>query len=197
LKELKLVSAIPPSVNHYLGYRSVKRGGKHVAMSYKTSEASDYRKNFADYVSEEVERQGWDLEPNSTQHFYVDTVFYFNRIDMDCNNYFKVMLDAITDTQKIWLDDNVVCERVQRIYYDSANPHVELTIHPVEYIGVFDNASQLEEFESNCVGCTRYMSGKCSISKKAKEGRIQSEITNCVCSAFRRRRDVKTNVDRQ
>lgn len=156
-------------------------------MSYKTSEASDYRKNFADYVSEEVERQGWDLEPNSTQHFYVDTVFYFNRIDMDCNNYFKVMLDAITDTQKIWLDDNVVCERVQRIYYDSANPHVELTIHPVEYIGVFDNASQLEEFESNCVGCTRY-ANNCSILSKAKQGRAQKEITCGVCNAYKQRK---------
>lgn len=151
-----------------------------MAMSYKTQEAIKYQKEFIKYVQGEVKKQGYDLEPNKTRHFYIDAVFYFDRTDRDANNYFKCMLDAITDTQLIWLDDNVTCERVQRIYYDSMNPRIELTIYPVEYIGIFDNVSQLEEFESNCIGCKRYKRN-CSILNKAKEGRIQEQINNCVC----------------
>lgn len=182
--KLQLVSEIPPSVNHYLSYRAIMKNGKPMAMSYKTQEASRYRKDFSKYVSREVIHQGWCLIPDKRQHFYVDAVFYFDRIDRDCNNYFKVMLDAITDTQMIWMDDNIVCERVQRIYYDSSNPRVELTIYPVDYIGVFDNASQLEKFTSICVGCARH-SGNCSILNRAKVGRIQPEITNGVCSKYK------------
>lgn len=187
MDKLNLVSEIPPSVNHYLGYRSVNRNGKHIAMSYKTSFASEYRKNFADYVTKEVYTQGWNLKPNKLQHFYVDAYFYFNRVDMDCNNYFKVMLDAITDTQLIWLDDNVVCERVQRILYDSCNPHIELVIYPVDYIGVFDNALQLETFKSNCFECTRNID-KCTILRKAIEGRLQNEINGCTCLSFKKKK---------
>lgn len=189
--ELRLTSPIPPSVNHYLSYRAIIKNGRPMATSYKTPEAGRYRKEFSDYVCVEAESQGWDLKPDAKQHFYVDAVFYFDKTSRDCNNYFKVMLDAITDTGLVWLDDNVVCERVQRIYYDSENPRIELTIYPVEYIGVFDNASQLDAFVSCCIGCTRY-NNNCSILRKAKEGRIQKEITDGVCTKRKERKQTKS-----
>ena len=49
-KVLKLISPIPPSVNHYLGYRTVKKGGKYLAVSYKKPEAVKYQKNFKEYI---------------------------------------------------------------------------------------------------------------------------------------------------
>lgn len=189
MSELKLISAIPPSVNHYLAYRAIMKNGKPMAMSYKTPEAVKYREEFADYVCAEVGKQGWEHEVNKSQHFYVDAVFYFPQVDLDANNYFKVMLDAITDTQMIWADDNVVCERVQAIYYDSDNPRVELTIHPVDYIGVFENASQLEKFKSNCIGCKRYKRN-CSLLKRAIEGRIQKEIHDGLCDVYQEAKHV-------
>ena len=155
-----------------------------MAMSYKTSEAIKYQKDFAKYVKDEVKKQGYTLKPNKNQHFYIDTVFYFDRTDRDPNNYFKCMLDAITDTGLIWVDDNVTCERVQRIYYDAKNPRIELDIYPCSYIGIFDNISQLDTFESNCVGCKRYKRN-CSILQKAKEGRIQEEIVNLKCEKYK------------
>lgn len=161
------------------------KNGKAMSMSYKTQAAMKYREDFANYVANEVMKQNWDLIPNRWQHFYVDTVFYFEKTHQDCNNYFKVMLDAITDTKKIWLDDDVVCERVQRIYYDSANPRVEIIIRPVNYIGVFDSEEHLDNFVSRCVECTRYKSN-CSILRKAKEGRTQEEIQDGTCAKFRR-----------
>lgn len=186
---LRLSSPMPPSVNHYLAYRAIVKNGRPICTSYCTTESKKYKKYFSEYVAAEVERQGWNLEPNKSQHFYVDAVFYFHQIDMDANNYWKVMLDAITDTKLIWLDDNVVCERVQGIYYNALNPRVELTIKPVDYIGVFDNAEQLNIFtENNCIGCTRYKRN-CSIRRSALEGRVQDSVTGTECSSVRRKKE--------
>lgn len=155
-----------------------------MAMSYKTNEAKKYQHDFTEYVKEQVKLQGWEKSDNIYQHYYMDTIFYFPRIDMDANNYYKCLADAITDSGVVWNDDNQLCERVQRIYYDSENPRIELIIYPVDYIGVFDNASQLEEFESRCIGCNRYKRN-CSLLKKAKEGRIQSEIQDGICEKYK------------
>lgn len=170
-----------------MAYRVISKNGKPTAMSYKTEAAQKYKAEFAEYVRSEIIKQSWSMEPNHTQHFYVDATFYFPRTNMDCNNYWKVMLDAITDTKKIWLDDNVVCERVRRIFYDSEDPRIELNIHPVEYIGIFDNAQQLERFVSNCAGCIR-QNKNCSILRKAMEGRIQSEVCGLACTKYKQRK---------
>lgn len=188
IKELYLISPIPPSVNHYLAYRAVIKNGRPYAVSYKTPEAIKYREEFANYVRSEVVRQNWEFTPNKTRHFYVDTIFYFPATNLDANNYFKVMLDAITDTKMIWLDDNVTCERVQAIYYDPKNPRIEIKIHPVDYIGVFENAPQMESFISRCIGCIRY-TRNCRILRQAKEGRIQEEITDGVCYKFKQKKN--------
>lgn len=149
---------------------------------YETADAKKYKKEFSKYIKEQVKLQQFNIIPNKTQHFYCDCVFYFDRIDKDANNYFKLLLDAITDSQCIWIDDNVVCERVNAIYYDSKNPRVEIEIYPVDYIGIFSNQEQLENFKSNCIQCGRYKEGKCSILNKAIEGRIQEEIVDLKCS---------------
>lgn len=187
---ISLISPIPPSVNHYLAYRAIVRNGRPICTSYCTAESKKYKKMFTEYVREEVVRQGYNLLPDKNRHFYADAVFYFPKIDMDANNYWKVMLDAITDTQLIWLDDNVVCERVQGIMYDSCNARIELTIRPVDYIGIFGSAALLDQFtESNCIGCTRY-ERNCSLRRSAIEGRVQEGIDaiSCSCSARKEKR---------
>lgn len=187
LNILKFVSPIPVSVNHYLKPRAfvTYKFGKPKAMvtMYETADAKKYKKDFIKYVKQEVKKQNWNLIPNKTQHFYVDCVFYFGRIDQDANNYFKIMLDAITDTGLIWLDDNVVLERVNRIYYDSDNPRIEIEIKPVEYVGIFDRGDRLNEFEENCKTCKRYKRN-CSILNKAKEGRVQEDICGFICGKY-------------
>ena len=175
---------MPPSVNHYTSVRTVMKNGKPLSIVYETKEAKEYKKKFKKIIEEQVKIQGWDMEVNSTQHFYIDAIFYFDRIDKDCSNYEKCLDDAITETQLIWKDDNVALFRPQRIYYDSNNPRIELTIYPCDYIGVFDDASQLEQFESRCIGCNRYKRN-CSILQKAKEGRIQEEIVGLKCNKYK------------
>lgn len=180
---LRLSSPVPPSINHYLAYRAVlSKSGRPIGTSYCTAEAKRYRKFFTEYVTSQVHEQGWSLVPNTWQHFYMDGWFYFPRTDMDANNYWKIAIDAITDTQKIWIDDNVVDERVQRVMYDSDNPRIEFVITPVDYIGIFDNAEQLDQFiDNNCIGCKNFKRN-CSLLNKAIEGRIQPEITKTECS---------------
>lgn len=180
-KILKLTSPIPLSVNHYLGTRAILKNGKPMAMMYETGDAKKYKKEFGEYIKEQVKLQNWTMSEDKTQHIYCDCVFYFDRTDKDCNNYFKLLLDSITESEVVWIDDNVVCERVNRIYYDHSNPRIELEIYPVEYIGIFDNIEQLDYFEDKCKACKRY-NRNCSILKKAKEGRIQEEICDLECS---------------
>lgn len=172
---LRLHSPIPPSVNHYLAHRAVMQNGRPMAMVYETKEAKDYKKKFKAYVAEEVKKQGWVMPEDKYQHIYVDEIFYFARIDQDAGNYDKLLHDSITETGMVWVDDNIVCERINRIYYDSENPGIDMTIYPVEYIGIFDNQDELDSFESRCKNCKRY-ARNCSLLKNAKIGRIQDEI---------------------
>lgn len=174
---------MPPSVNHYLGHRGVMKNGRPVSVSYCTNDAARYKKVFTEYVTEQAQAQHWQ-KPEKTQHLYADAVFYFPRIDMDTNNYWKCLLDAITDTGVVWEDDNIVCERAQAIYYDADNPRVELCIHQVDYIGIFDDVSHLEQFEARCIDCERHKRN-CSILRGAKAGKIQADIVDGVCGKFK------------
>ena len=152
-----------------------------MAVSYKTAEAKKYQKEFSDYVKKEAENQGWIKSENKFQHYYMDCYFYFPRIDMDANNYIKVEADSITDSGVVWIDDTQLCERIQKIQYDSENPRLEVVIYPVDYIGIFENMSQFEEFKSNCIQCLKYKQGKCSLFNDAISGRVRIEIQNNKC----------------
>ena len=185
---LKLVSPIGVSVNHYLKIRNflIYKDGKPIPQStlYETKEAKDYKKKFIKHIKEQVKLQGWKKSDNRFQKHFVDCVFYFPRIDIDSNNMYKLLLDSLTESECIWIDDTQSCERTQGIFYDSVNPRIEITITYTDYIGIFKDISQLEQFESNCIYCARY-NRNCSILKKAKEGRIQEEINDLVCSKFK------------
>ena len=54
--ELKLISPIPPSVNHYLSYRVVKSKGRYIACSYKTKEATTYQKEFEKWYFQRIRK---------------------------------------------------------------------------------------------------------------------------------------------
>ena len=172
------------SVNHYLAYRVVYKNGRPTAMSYKTAEAQRFKREFTEYVKKEVKKQGWIMSTNPYQHYYVDAVFYFPRVDMDCANYDKLIADSITDSGCVWLDDNCVCNRIIKVMYDNKNPRIELTIHPTDFVGIFDGWKEAIQFENKCKTCKRY-NKNCSILRKAFEGRIQSEIVDGECTEYK------------
>ncbi|MFB0830767.1 RusA family crossover junction endodeoxyribonuclease [Brevibacillus laterosporus] len=183
-RKFRLTSQMPPSVNHYLGYRAVpkkKKGRRvYIAIPYLTEEARDYKEMFSKYAMEQVKEQKWDIEKTRNRHYYMDCVYYFPRIDMDEQNYFKCMCDALNGIA--YIDDNFILTRTSRIYYDTKDPRVEIEISEVDYIGIFDSEKELMEFENKCKTCKRYKRN-CSILKESKEGRIREEIDegkNCI-----------------
>ena len=103
---------------------------------------------------------------------------------MDTNNYWKVAFDAITDSGVIWVDDNMACERVMKVMYDSDNPRIEYTIYKTDFIGIFDNEEDYNRFTDKCKTCRKH-NRNCSILKRAIEGRIQPEIENNICSKYK------------
>lgn len=181
---LYLCSPIPPSVNHYLKLRVIKRNGKLIPMAYESGETVKFKESFSKYVTECASLQNWPKDWDRSQHFYCDCVFYFSRMDMDTNNYFKCLLDAITMSKSVWRDDSIVCERVMKILYDKDNPRIEITIYPVEYCGVFESREEMESFESKCKTCRRY-GRNCSILKDCKAGKIRNEVTYNYCTEYK------------
>lgn len=156
------------------------KDGRAMGMSYKTAEATNYCKEFIEYVKEEADKQGWVKSDNPDLHYYVDAVFYFPRSRMDCNNYWKILLDSITDSEAVWVDDDIVCERAQGIFYDTDNPRIELVITPVEYRGIFESEASKNIFINKCESCKRYRRN-CSLLNKALHGKVQKEIHDGEC----------------
>jgi len=152
---------------------------------YETADAKKYKKEFIKIIKEAVKKQEWIKSDNKFQKYYVDCTFFFPRIDMDSNNTYKLMLDSITESELVWIDDVQACERTQGIFYDSKNPRVQIEIRPVDFVGIFPTVEHLEEFESKCITCKRYKQGRCSIFVKACEGRVQDEIVDFVCNKFK------------
>ena len=184
-KELRLISPIAPTTNNYMSYSVNKKGKKTIVSAYPSKETVEYKKNFIPYVREEAKKQGWILDETGLQHYYVYWTIYFQRIDIDASNQDKVIIDSITESGVVWKDDNVVCNRIEHIYYDTKNPHIELIVKPVDYIGIFNNKDELNEFEDKCKTCNRYKRN-CSLLRNAKIGRIQEEIFNLQCSKYKK-----------
>ena len=45
-----------------------------------------------------------------------------------------------------------------------------------------------DKFVDKCMTCRRYLDGRCSILRHAIEGRIQSSISNSICSEFKEKK---------
>lgn len=189
LNVLKLISPIGVSVNHYLKPRPfiIYKNGKPIPQVtiYETKEAKDYKKKFIKHIKEQAKLQQWEKSDNRFQKYYVDCTFFFPRIDMDSNNTYKLMLDSITESECVWIDDTQACERNQGIFYDSVNSRILLEIYPVDFVGIFPTNEQLQEFKSNCITCSRYKDGRCSILVKSTEGRITEDVKDLVCNKFK------------
>lgn len=162
------------SVNHYKGVRVIGGKKKTFPQFYILPDVVRFQNSFLRYTKEQIKKQNW-ITPEKGQFVIVEATFYFPRIDMDANNYWKVLLDVLTKA-KLWNDDNIVMERVNRIYYDTTNPRIELNIFPFENYGVFDSSEQLNKFkQDNCSNCRKKIE-KCSILKRLLDNRLSSDF---------------------
>lgn len=164
----------PPSVNHYMGYRAVKKGRGAIVMAYTTKEAKEFQKVFGTYLEQLVKETGWDKEQTRDTHYYLDMTFYFDKKGKDESNYTKVMNDLMNE--RVIIDDKHLITRTHAVYLDKNRPRIEMLLHPVEYKGIFPTKDSANEFESKCLGCTRFLDGRCSIFRDSNEGRVREEV---------------------
>ncbi|MED3440311.1 RusA family crossover junction endodeoxyribonuclease [Bacillus subtilis] len=167
---------LPPSVNKYLRPSAKIVNGRAMVHMYETKEAKDFKKRFRAYLNREIRKQNWDYNKTIEGHWFLDCVFYQSRVNEDNNNYFKILCDSLKGI--VIDDDKNLLVRPQKVLYDSKNPRFKAVLHKAEYVGIFKDENELNDFKNNnCIGCKRY-SRNCSILKKAMEGRVQEQITS-------------------
>lgn len=192
--KLELTLPVPTSLNElYINeyaWNPKKKIRTPTGRRILSKDGEKCKKEIQELTQEQMKNQDWDYDFTLENYLYMDTVIYFSRKNRDENNIYKLLCDAL---EKIVYDnDSRVLTRTQQILYDTVNPHIEVVLKPVDYIGIFDNEERLQEFESNCESCTRY-ARNCSILRQAKEGRIQTEINmnTYICSKYKESKNKK------
>jgi Endodeoxyribonuclease RusA len=141
-------------------------------------------------VQFEQQKDKWDYEWTKENFCYQDALVIFARRGSDDNNIYKLLNDSLEGI--VYENDSRVLVRTQKIVYNPKDPHVEITLRPVEFIGIFDNKDDRDEFEARCEfggekGCSKYRNGKCSILKDSLLGTVREEIgdiNNPYCLSF-------------
>lgn len=165
---------LPPSVNEYLKPSAVIKDDKAHVHMYETKKAKDFKHMFRAYLRNEVKRQGWDIEATADGHWYLDCVFYMPRTNADSDNRYKVLLDSMTGVAT--KDDKNVLARTQMVLYDAKKPRFSIILHKVKYRGIFRSEEDYERFfKDNCQQCNKD-ANKCTVRKKALEGRVTEDI---------------------
>ncbi len=141
---------------------------------YETKESKDWKKRFQAYLKRELRKQKWDKELTGEGHWFLDCVFVQARTNQDSNNYYKILCDSMSGI--ITIDDKNVLVRTQKVMYDAKKPRFKAILHKAGYIGVFNNKESFDTFfNNNCMNCKKNRD-KCTILRKAKEGRLQEDI---------------------
>lgn len=188
--ELNLIVTLPTSLNKlYINQATYdKSTGKYISTGKRimSQEGKHKKRLIQKYAKMQLKQQEWDYDYTKENFIYMDCDIYFNRKGRDDNNIYKLLCDSL---EKIAYDnDSRVLIRTQRILYDNENPRVEIKMHPVDYVGVFDNKEDYIEFEETCKMCKRYLNGRCSILNEAIGGRIQEEVLDGECTSFTKKK---------
>ena len=190
--ELKLSLPLPISINSlYMNkyvYNSNTQKKEPTSERILTQKGLTCKMQIQKATKQQMKKQAWDYTYTDNNFIYIDTYIFFNRIGRDDDNIYKLLKDSLQGL--VYENDSKALVRTQRVYFDTENPHIELIIYPVEFTGIFDNDIVLNNFESACKTCNRY-SRNCSILKAAKEGRIQEEIENFICSKYKEKSTTK------
>lgn len=160
---------LPPSNNDYLKPGIQYKGGKAYPYMYESKKSKDFKKYFRSCLQREILRQSWDRSKTSDGHWYLECSFTQSRINQDCNNYFKILLDSMTGY--VIMDDKNILPRVHKVTYNAKHPHFTIVLRKVEYIGLFSNEEKRQKFLEKCKDCRYFRDGQCAILKQISEGR--------------------------
>lgn len=146
---------------------------------YLKKEGKEYKKRMIQYIIEEVKEQQWNKIEN--EFLYLDEIVYMNKKGRDADNLKKLTQDVISESLVVWTDDTYCLPRTQRVYIDSQNPRIDLTITKTGFVGIFDDRKDYDNFVNTyCHKCKKGnkigQKGGCKIYKTALEGRIQDDL---------------------
>lgn len=179
MKNLSLISPLPPSVNSYLNYKIASKGKKKFVQAYSSPETIAYKNFFIDYVKDQIREQNWS-RPEKGKLVYVRCTFFLDRKRKDPSNFLKVPFDALTESG-VYIDDDIALPLADRVYIDVINPRIEIEIFESDAIGIFECQAELDVFlKRNCNQCKKDRE-KCSILKKMLDNRIIPEYENGTC----------------
>jgi hypothetical protein len=143
-------------------------------------------------VQLEQQKGKWDYDWTKENFCYQDALVVFARRGSDDNNIYKLLNDSLEGI--VYDNDSRVLVRTQKIVYNPKDPHVIVTLRPVEFVGIFDSVNEASQFESICKsggnngkGCSKYRNGKCSILQDSLIGTVREEIgsvSSPYCTSF-------------
>lgn len=176
--ELKLVLPVPISINklyvNQYSFNPQSRRREPTGARVLSSAGQKRKDEIQFHTKQQMKNQEWDYEWTKTGFLYQDAIFHFARRGTDDDNAYKLLKDSL---EKICFDnDSRVLVRTQKIVYDSKNPRVEVTLIPVDFVGIFDSQVKADAFEDGCKGCTRYLDSRCSILVDSLAGTVREEI---------------------
>lgn len=188
--KLSLTLALPPSVNAlYINqsyYNPKTRSYVSTGKRILSKEGRALKKTINAQAILQCEEQGWNKEALGDDYVYMDAIVYFNRKGRDSDNIYKALQDSLEGV--VYNNDTQVLVRTQKVLIDRENPRVEVMFKPVEFKGIFDDSSDANDFVSNCMSCTRYRNGRCSIMNDSLEGVVRQEVVNNVCTEFKKKK---------
>lgn len=184
-------NVLPPSANEYIKPRVNFVNGRAFPGVYESSKSKEFKKYFREALMREAKKQNWDKSITEDGHWYLECSFTQMRTNQDCNNYFKILLDSLTGY--IIMDDKNILPRVHQVKYDPKNPSFSLVLRKVQYVGLFKNEQQKNDFESKCESCRFYRDGGCSILNKIKASRVTQEYNESenTCKKYTERKGKK------
>lgn len=136
-----------------------------------------------------LDQPNWDYEWTKENFVYQDAVIYFARRGSDDNNIYKLLNDSLEGI--VYDNDSRVLVRTQHIVYDSSNPRIEVSIKPVDFVGIFKDKDACDDFSVKCAGCSRYRNGSCSILRDSIVGTVREEIGSInspICANFKQKK---------
>lgn len=192
--ELNLVLPLPTSINKlYINqyqFNPTSRRNEPTGKRILSADGRSTKARIQGQARVQMKGQDWDFDWTRDHYVYQDAIIYFTRRGSDDNNIYKLLNDSLEGIT--YENDSRVLVRTQRIVYDSKNPRVEVTLTPVDFIGIFEDRMAYDVFTYDfCSKCTRYRNGSCSILKDSIAGTVREEIGSIhkpICSQFKEKK---------
>ena len=164
------------------------KSGRPLVLNYPSKGNVQYKKLFEPYIKQIVKDSGWDKEITRGKHYYLNATIYFGRIDQDEQNYWKMPCDIMNEI--VYIDDSMILTRCDRIYYTynkEIEPHIDFTLSPVEYVGIWNSQEECNQFVDVCKGCKNYKDGICKRLSEYMNYKITKDfdINTRTCLGFK------------